>query len=56
MILRKGSEAGGHMAVYQDLTILVEDAKIHGASVQVAATIKLVLLGVELHEVSSSPL
>jgi hypothetical protein len=37
----------------QDLAVLVEDADIHGPGVQVDATVKLMLLGVESHEVSS---
>jgi hypothetical protein len=43
-----------HIPVAQDGSILVQDAKVHGTGVQVDATIKFVLLGVESHEVSSS--
>ncbi len=43
-----------HMPVEQDLSILVQDAEIHGTSVQVNATVKLVRLGVESPEGSSS--
>jgi hypothetical protein len=38
-----------------DLAILVEDADVHGPGVQVDATVKLMWLGVESPEVSSSP-
>ena len=41
------------MPMHQDLTALVEDADIHGPSMQVEATIKRVLLGVKSPEVSS---
>ena len=54
MVLRKGSGAGWHVPVHQNLPSLVQDAEVHGAGVQVDATIKLVLLGVESPEVSSS--
>src|SRR5215831_15203488 len=54
--LKKGGWPGGHIAVHQDLSIPVHDAEVHGASVQVDAIIKLVLLGVKSHEVSSSSL
>ena len=36
---------GWHVTVNQNLPRLVQDAEIHGAGVQVDATIKLVLLG-----------
>jgi hypothetical protein len=45
---------GVHIPVEQNLSVLVQDAEIHGARMQVDATIKLVLFGVESHEVSSS--
>jgi hypothetical protein len=45
---------GLHMPVEQDLPLLVQDTEIHGARVQVDATVKLVWFGVESHEVSSS--
>jgi hypothetical protein len=50
----KGVWAGGHMPVHQDFPIPVQETEGHGTSVQVDATIKWVLLGVESHEVSSS--
>jgi hypothetical protein len=37
-----------------NLAVLVKDTGIHRSSMQVDATIKLVLLGVKPHEVSSS--
>src|SRR2546423_13258436 len=54
--LAKGVWAGCHIAVQQDLSSPVQDAEVHGARVQVDATIKVVLLGVKSHEVSSSSL
>jgi len=42
------------MPVEQDLSIPRQDAKVHGAGVQVDATRTLVPLGVESPEVSSS--
>jgi hypothetical protein len=36
--------------VQQDLAGLVEDAEVHGASMEVDAAIVLVLLGVESHK------
>jgi hypothetical protein len=46
--------ASGHVAVEQHLSLLVQDTQVHAPGVQVDPTIKLVLLGVESHEVSSS--
>jgi hypothetical protein len=43
-----------HVPVPQHLPIPVEDTAVHGAGVQVNATITLVLCGVESPEVSSS--
>jgi hypothetical protein len=40
--------------VQQDLSVLIQDAEVHAAGVQVDPTVKLVLLGVESHQVSSS--
>jgi hypothetical protein len=40
--------------VLTDLSILVQDAEIQASGVEIDATIKLVLLGVESPEVSSS--
>jgi hypothetical protein len=45
---------GWHVTVNENFPGLVQDAKVHGAGVQVDATVKLVLLGVKSHEVSSS--
>jgi hypothetical protein len=42
------------MPVEKDLPILAQDTDVHGAGMEVDTTIKLVLLGVESHEVSSS--
>jgi hypothetical protein len=42
--------------VKYNLPVLIQNAEVHGASVQIDATIKLVLLGVKSHEVSSSSL
>ena len=50
----KRLRAGFHVAMQQDLAILVEDADIHGPGVHVDAAVKLMLLGGESHEVSSS--
>jgi hypothetical protein len=50
----KGGWPSGHIAVHENLAIPVQDAEIHRASVHVDATIKLVLLGVQSHEVSSA--
>ena len=52
--LEKWLWAGWHIPVHQNLAILVQDTEVHGAGVQVDATVKLVLFGVESHEVSSS--
>jgi hypothetical protein len=38
----------------QRLPSLVQDAEVHGTSMQINAAVKLVLVGVEAHEVSSS--
>ena len=54
MALRNGSGPAGMFRCTQDLPILVQDAEVHGAGMQVDATVKLVLLGVESPEVSSS--
>jgi hypothetical protein len=53
--LEKRLRAGFHVPMQHDLTVLVEDADVHGPGVQVDATVKLMWLGVESHEVSSSP-
>ena len=44
---------GLQVAVEQDLTVLVQDAEIHGADMEIDATVRLVLFGVESHGVSS---
>jgi hypothetical protein len=46
--------ASRHVPVHQNLTILVQDTKVHGAGMQIDAAVKGVLLGVESQEVSSS--
>jgi hypothetical protein len=52
--LEKRLWTGWHVAVQHDLPVLVEDADIHGAGMQVDATVKWVWLRVKAHEVSSS--
>jgi hypothetical protein len=46
--------ASWHVAVPQDLTLLVQDAQVHGAGMQSDTTVKLLLFRVESPEVSSS--
>ena len=48
--------ASRHVPVHQHLAILVQDAEIPGAGMQIDAAVTLVLLGGESHEVSSSSL
>jgi hypothetical protein len=43
-----------HIPVQDDLPIPIQDAEIHATGMQIDAAVKLVLLGVESHEVSSS--
>src|SRR5919109_4816484 len=50
----EGFRSGWHIAVQQELTIVAQDTDVHGAGMQVDATVKLVLFRVESHEVSSS--
>jgi hypothetical protein len=50
----KGLRSGCHVAVQQDVSIATHDAHVHAPSVPIKTTVKLVLLGVEAHEVSSS--
>jgi hypothetical protein len=38
----------------KDLSVLMQDAEVHGAGMRVDATVEVVLLGVEAPEVSSS--
>jgi hypothetical protein len=45
---------GFHVLVQQNLPSLVQDADIHATGMQIDAAVKLVWLGVESHEVSSS--
>ena len=52
--LEKGVWSGFHVAVQQDIPLLVHDTDIHAAGMQVDTAVKLVRLGVEAHEVSSS--
>ena len=52
--LQKGLRSGFHIAMHHDLAIVVQDADIHSAGMQVDAAVKWVLLVVEAHEVSSS--
>jgi hypothetical protein len=51
---QKGLWVRLHITVHENLAALVEDTGVHGTGMQIDATIKLVLLGVESHEVSSS--
>jgi hypothetical protein len=44
---------GLQVAVEQDLIVLVQDAEIHGADMEIDATVRFVLFGVESHGVSS---
>src|SRR5262249_14699910 len=48
--------ASWHVLVQQNLAILVQDVEVHSAGMQIDAAVKLMLLGVESHEVSSSSL
>src|SRR5262245_12066868 len=50
----KGFRSSFHIAVKQDFPIVVHEADIHGARMQINATVKGVLVGVESHEVFSS--
>jgi hypothetical protein len=52
--LEKRLWASGHIPVQEDRTLLVQDAKVHGAGMQIDTTVKLVLFRIESHEVSSS--
>jgi hypothetical protein len=51
---QQGLGACRHMAMPQDLAVLAEETHVHTASMQINAAIRLVLPGVESHEVSSS--
>src|SRR5262249_14426530 len=50
----KGFRSSFHIAVEQDFPVVVHEADIHGARMQINATVKGVLVGVESHEVFSS--
>jgi hypothetical protein len=52
--LQKGFRSGFHMAVEPDVPALAHKTDVHAAGVQVDATVKGVLVGVEAPEVSSS--
>jgi hypothetical protein len=52
--LEKWRRRGVHMAVDTNVPIAAQEAHVHGAGVQVDATVKAVWLGVEAPEVSSS--
>jgi hypothetical protein len=43
----------GDVSVKYDLPVLVENAEVHGSSVEIDTTIVTVVLGVESHEASS---
>jgi hypothetical protein len=43
-----------YIPVQHDLAVLIQDAEVHRAGVQIDPAVKLVLSGVESHEVSSS--
>jgi hypothetical protein len=52
--LEKGVWSGFHVAVQQDISLLVHDTDIHAAGMQIDTAVKWVLRGIEAHEVSSS--
>jgi hypothetical protein len=52
--LEKGFRRCFHLAVHKNVSIVAQEADIHGASMQVDATVKLVLVGGGAHEVCSS--
>jgi hypothetical protein len=52
--LEKRFWASWHVPVDKNLAILVQEAEVHGAGMQIDAAVKLMLFGVEAHEVSSS--
>jgi hypothetical protein len=52
--LHKRLRAGLQSAVDQKLAGMVQDTDVQGAGMEVDATVKWVLLGIEAHEVSSS--
>jgi hypothetical protein len=53
--VEKHLRASFHIAMQHNLAVAVQDTDVHGAGMEINATVKLMLLGVESHEVSSSP-
>ena len=51
--LAKRFWAGWPMPVYQDFAIVVYEAEVHGAGMQINAPVKLLLFRVESHEKGS---
>jgi len=49
----EGVWSGFHLAVQHDFPIVAQDADVHGTGMQVDSAVKLMLIGVESHEVSS---
>jgi hypothetical protein len=52
--LEQGVGTGWHIPMQSHLAVLTQDTDVHGAGMQVDATVKWMLVGVEAHEVSSS--
>ena len=52
--LEKGARGCLHLPMQEDLSLLSQDADVHGPGMQVNATVEFVLFGVESPEVSSS--
>jgi len=50
---QKGIRVGPHVAMDENLTIMVEDTDIHTPRTQIDTTVVFVSLGVESHEASS---
>jgi hypothetical protein len=50
----KGVWSGFHVAVQQDIPLLVHDTDLQAAGMQVDPAVKWVLLGIDSHAVSSS--
>jgi hypothetical protein len=46
--------SGSPLAMQHNLAVAVQDTDVHGAGMEINATVKLMLLGVESPEVSSS--
>jgi hypothetical protein len=51
---QQGIRTGLHVLMHENIASLVEDADLHRPRVQVDPALRLMLLGVEWHEVSSS--